>query len=192
MNTQELLDPKSWAERTFGGVQLHDRRRTSRALQAATKLAENPWALCLLKCTPGKRPKRCIVCADRASCHLCCFDAASLATDERTSQCLSGGAVGAKIPPTSIYPIVDIHQWSRTNRQRTRTGIFRPNAAGRASSGTGSPRVRGSGTRMSRIPAPDGEQRYQRRQREKRKTDVWMRQVSAIGTPELGSRWVHV
>jgi len=42
MNTQELLDPKSWAERTFGSVQLHDMRRTRRAVQAATNLAENP------------------------------------------------------------------------------------------------------------------------------------------------------
>src|SRR5216684_3354610 len=42
MNTQELLDPKSWAERTFGRVQLHDMRRTRRAVQAASNLAENP------------------------------------------------------------------------------------------------------------------------------------------------------
>src|SRR6266487_729406 len=42
MNTQALLDPKSWAERTFGSAQLHDRRRTRRAVQAATNLAENP------------------------------------------------------------------------------------------------------------------------------------------------------
>src|SRR2546423_15633316 len=42
MNTQALLDPKSWAERTFGSVQLHDRRRTRRAVKAATNLAENP------------------------------------------------------------------------------------------------------------------------------------------------------
>src|SRR6266849_6270379 len=42
MNTQDVLDPKSWAERTFGGVQLHDRRRTRRAVQAATSMAENP------------------------------------------------------------------------------------------------------------------------------------------------------
>jgi len=42
MNTQALLDPKSWAERTFGSVQLHDLRRTRRAVIAATKLAENP------------------------------------------------------------------------------------------------------------------------------------------------------
>jgi len=43
-----------------------------------------------------------------------------------------------------------------------------------------------------RIPAPEGEQRYQRRQRQERETDVWMRQVQAIGTPEPGSMWVHV
>src|SRR6266571_1325982 len=42
MNTQELLNPKNWAERTFGTVQLHDMRRTRRAVLAATKLAENP------------------------------------------------------------------------------------------------------------------------------------------------------
>ena len=43
-----------------------------------------------------------------------------------------------------------------------------------------------------RIPAPEGEQRSQRRKREERETDVWMRQVQAIGTPESGSLWVHV
>src|SRR5205823_14907783 len=42
MNTQDLLDPKSWAEHTFGSVQLHDLRRTRRAVQAASNLAENP------------------------------------------------------------------------------------------------------------------------------------------------------
>src|SRR6266566_275726 len=42
MNTQAMLDPKSWAEQTFGGVQLHDRRRTRRTVQAASSLAENP------------------------------------------------------------------------------------------------------------------------------------------------------
>jgi hypothetical protein len=43
-----------------------------------------------------------------------------------------------------------------------------------------------------RIPAPDGEQRYQRRKREERESDVWIRQVQSIGTPESASLWVHV
>ena len=47
-----------------------------------------------------------------------------------------------------------------------------------------------------RIHAHAGEQRYQRRKREERETDVWIRQVQTIGTPESGSMWgacgVHV
>ena len=43
-----------------------------------------------------------------------------------------------------------------------------------------------------RIPAPEGEQRHQRRKREERETDVWMRQVQTIGTPAKGRTWVHV
>jgi hypothetical protein len=43
-----------------------------------------------------------------------------------------------------------------------------------------------------RIPAPAGEQRYGRREREERETDVWIRQVQATLTPESGSMWVHV
>src|SRR5437868_5566280 len=42
MKTQEVLDPKRWAEQTFGSVQLHDLRRTRRAVQAASLLGENP------------------------------------------------------------------------------------------------------------------------------------------------------
>jgi len=43
-----------------------------------------------------------------------------------------------------------------------------------------------------RIPAPQGEQRHERLKREERETDVWIRQVQTIGTPESGSMWVHV
>jgi hypothetical protein len=37
MTTQELLDPKSWAEQTFGRVHLHDMRHTKRAVQAQSQ-----------------------------------------------------------------------------------------------------------------------------------------------------------
>ena len=43
-----------------------------------------------------------------------------------------------------------------------------------------------------RSPAPEGEGRSQRHTRAERKTDVWMRQVRAIGTPTPGGTWVHV
>src|SRR6266487_1437182 len=57
MNTQELLDPKSWDERTFGGVQLHDMRRTRRAVKAATNLAENPLGSLPAQMHTWKEPK---------------------------------------------------------------------------------------------------------------------------------------
>ena len=43
-----------------------------------------------------------------------------------------------------------------------------------------------------RTPAPAGEQRHQRHKRESRETDVWMRQIQMIGTPDAASMWVHV
>jgi hypothetical protein len=43
-----------------------------------------------------------------------------------------------------------------------------------------------------RTPAPEGEKRYQRRQRTERETEIWMRQVHAIGTADPGCMWVHV
>lgn len=43
-----------------------------------------------------------------------------------------------------------------------------------------------------RTPAPRGEQRYQRRKRAERETDVWMRLVERLGSPGTASTWVHV
>ncbi|HLI06605.1 MAG TPA: hypothetical protein VKV40_08560 [Ktedonobacteraceae bacterium] len=36
------------------------------------------------------------------------------------------------------------------------------------------------------------EQHHHRRKGEARETDVWMRQVQTIGTPDAASMWVHV
>src|SRR6266699_2059402 len=41
MNTQDVWDPQRWAETTFGGVLLHDLRRTRRAVTAATHIAKD-------------------------------------------------------------------------------------------------------------------------------------------------------
>jgi len=43
-----------------------------------------------------------------------------------------------------------------------------------------------------RVSAPEGEQRSDRRKRDERETDVWMRQVRTIGPPTSESVWVHV
>lgn len=43
-----------------------------------------------------------------------------------------------------------------------------------------------------RVRAPAHEQRYERRHREQRETDVWMRMVERIGTLVGTGLWVHV
>jgi hypothetical protein len=43
-----------------------------------------------------------------------------------------------------------------------------------------------------RVSAPEGEKRHERLKREKRETDVWIRQVHSIGTPATRGVWVHV
>jgi len=40
MNTQDILDPKRWATKTFGSSQLNDMRRTGRTVKAAKRMAE--------------------------------------------------------------------------------------------------------------------------------------------------------
>jgi len=191
MNTQDLLDPKSWAERTFGSVQLHDMRRTRRAVQAATNLAENPLGSLPAQMHTWKETKALYRLLDEPDVTKARVDAASPATDQGARPFRACGFAGARYDRHRSVPSSQ-DQRSGTNRERTRTGIFRANGAGRASSDTRGAGVHGSGTRMSRIPAPQGEQRYQRRKREERETDVWIRQVHAIGTPESGSMWVHV
>jgi Transposase DNA-binding len=156
MNTQEVLDPKSWAERTFGGVQLHDLRRTKRAVQAATKLAENPLGSLPAQMQTWRETKALYrllrssqMCPLRPGCSLTC-------TRPGTKPMLRPWCSWCKIPPILICPIVDIHQRRGTNRQRTRTGFFRANGAGGASRDARGPRVHGSGTRMSRIRGSRG------------------------------------
>jgi Transposase DNA-binding len=139
MNIQELLNPRSWAERTFGGVQLHDLRRTRRAVQAARKLAENPL---------GSLPAHMQTWKETKALYR------RLPEPDVTKPMPPQWCSWCKIRPLSICRIVDIHQWRGTNWQRTRTGLFRTNRAGRAPSDTRSPGVHGPGTRMSRIPAP--------------------------------------
>src|SRR6266852_1850668 len=133
MNTPDLLDPKSWAERTFGGVQLHDMRRTRRAVQAATNLAENPLGSLPAQMHTWKETKALYRLLDEPDVT---FAALMQPHFQQTrEQALSS-------------PVVLLVQDTRrgTHRQRTRTGIFRANGAGGASADPRGARVPGPGT----------------------------------------------
>ena len=190
MNTQDLLDPKSWAERTFGGVQLHDMRRTRRAVQAASKLAENPLGSLPAQMQTWKESKALYRLLDEPDVT---FAALMQPHFQQTREQATSSPVVLLVQDTTDIDLSHRHKISgvgQIGNERGR-GFFvqtvlavRPQTREVLGCMAQEPFVR--------IPAPNGEQRSQRRKREERETDVWMRQVQAIGTPESASMWVHV
>ena len=190
MNTQEVLDPKSWAERTFGGVQLHDMRRTRRAVKAATNLAENPLGSLPAQMQTWKETKALYRWLDEPDVTFATLMQPHL---HQTREQATGEDVVLLVQDSTDIDLSHRRKISgvgQIGNERGR-GFFvqtvlavRPETREVLGCMAQEPFVR--------IPAPEGEQRSQRRKREERETDVWMRQVQAIGTPESGSLWVHV
>src|SRR3989454_3936072 len=190
MNTQELLDPQQWAERTFGSVQLQDMRRTRRAVQAATNLAENPLGSLPAQMHTWKETKALYRLLEEPDVT---FAALMQPHMQETRQQAHGSGVVLLVQDTTDIDLSHRHKISgvgQIGNERGR-GFFvqtvlavRPQTREVIGCMAQEPFVR--------TPAPEGEQRYQRRKREERETDVWMRQVQAIGTPESASMWIHV
>ncbi len=190
MNTQELLDPKSWAEQTFGNVQLHDMRRTRRAVQVASKLATNPLGSLPAQMQTWKETKALYRLLDEPDVT---FAALMQPHVEQTREHATSSAVVLLVQDTTDIDLSHRRKISgvgQIGNERGRGFFVQSVLAVRPQT----PDVLGCMAQESfvRIAAPQGEQRSERRKRDERETDVWMRQVEAIGTPESGSMWVHV
>jgi Transposase DNA-binding len=190
MNTQEVLNPKSWAERTFGGVRLHDLRRTKRAVQAASKLAENPLGSLPAQMQTWKETKALYRLLDEPDVSFAALMQPHL---QQTREQATSAPVVLLVQDTTAIDLSHRHKISgvgQIGNERGRGFFVQTVLAVRPQSRE----VLGCIAQepFVRIPAPEGEQRHQRRKREERETDVWMRQVQAIGTPAPGSLWVHV
>src|SRR6266404_1109480 len=190
MNTQELLNPKSWAERTFGGVRLHDLRRTKRAVQAASKLAENPLGSLPAQMQTWKETKALYRLLDEPDVTFAALMQPHL--QQTREQALSSPVV-LLVQDTTDIDLSHRRKISgvgQIGNERGRGFFVQTVLAVRP----GTREVLGCMAQepFVRIPAPEGEQRSQRRKRQERETDVWIRQVQSIGTPAAGSMWVHV
>src|SRR3989440_5498067 len=190
MNTQAMLDPKSWAEQTFGGVQLHDRRRTRRTVQAASSLAENPLGSLPAQRHTWKETKAVYRWLDEPDVT---FAALMHPHFHQTRHQANASAVVVVVQDTTDIDLSHRRKSSgvgQIGNERGRGFFVQTVLAVRPQSRE----VLGCIAQepFVRIPAPEGEQRYGRRKREERETAVWIRQVHAIGTPEPASRWVHV
>src|SRR6266699_1197807 len=190
MNTQVLLDPKRWAERTFGDVQLHDLRRTRRAVQAAGRLAENPLGSLPAQMQTWKETKALYRLLDEPDVTFASLMQPHL---QQSREQANASPVVLLVQDTTDIDLSHRHKISgvgQIGNERGR-GFFvqtvlavRPQTREVLGCMAQEPFVR--------IPAPEGEQRSQRRKRQERETDVWIRQVQSIGTPAAGSMWVHV
>ncbi len=190
MNTQDLLDPKSWAERTFGSVQLHDRRRTKRAVQAESLLGENPLGSLPAQMHTWKETKALYRLLDEPDVTFAALMQPHFQQSREQALC---SPIVLLVQDTTDIDLSHRHKISgvgQIGNERGR-GFFVQTVLAVLPQ---SREVLGSMAQelFVRIPAPEGEQRYQRRKRNERETDVWMRQVDAIGTPESGTMWVHV
>ena len=185
-----MLDPKSWAERTFGGVQLHDRRRTRRAVQAASKLAENPLGSLPAQLQTWKETKALYRLLDEPDVTFAALMEPHL---QQTRDQANSSAVVLLVQDTTAIDLSHRHKISgvgQIGNERGR-GFFVQTVL---AVGPQTREVLGCMAQepFVRVPAPQGEQRHQRLKREARETDVWIRQIHTIGTPAAGSVWVQV
>ncbi len=191
MKTQEVLDPQQWAKRTFGGVQLHDLRRSSRAVQVASKLAENPLGSLPAQMRTWKEtkalyrrlPEPDVTFAPLMHPHL----------QQTREQALSAPVV-LLVQDTTDIDLSHRHTISgvgQIGNERGRGFFVQTVLAVR-------PQTREVFGCMAQEPGcrvcqpPKENNDINGLLREARESDVWIRQVQAIGTPEPTSRWVHV
>lgn len=183
------LAPASWAEATFGDVQLGDPRRTRRLVQIATALAARPSASLPAQLRDPA--------ALKATYRL-------LASDAVTFAAVLGPHRAQTRAAAAREPVVLVVQ-DTTELDFT----AHPATTGLGPVGT----QRGHGFHLQtalavrpdpRLPlgvlaaepwlrqrAPSGETRTQRQQRPK-ESDVWGRLVQAVGSPPPDTCWVHV
>jgi len=189
MNPSTLLSPQQWAEATFGCVHLGDQRRTQRAVEIAASIARHPGAS-----LPRQMP-------DEAALHA-------------TYRFLQN-------PHVSYEQLIRPHvqQTREAAGQQSQVLLIQdttdldyhahPTTTGLGPIGTGSHQgfllqtvlavlpesreVLGIAQQepFLRQPAPKGETKRQRQERE-RESQVWERSIQALGSPPTGVQWIHV
>ena len=189
MNASTMLSALQWAESTFGSVHLGDQRRTARAVAIASAIAHHPAAS-----LPAQMPDEAAL---EASYRF-------LQTPDVTYEQLIGPHVAqTRAQASKQQQVLLIQDTTEVDYQQhpTTTGL------GPIGNGTHhgyllqsvlavvptSREVLGLMHQepFLRQPAPKGETRHQREQRE-RESQVWERSVQAIGTPPDGVQWIHV
>ena len=176
MNTEEIMDVKDWAQQTFSPCQLGDRRRSQRAVQAATHRAANPSAS--LPAQQGNGGEVIALYRLLAQPDVT-FEALMQPHWQQTREQISAQPVVLLVQDGTERDLTSHHKMTGLGPVGTGGGyglvlqtVLAIVAESREVLGCASQEV------FVRQPIPAGETRSKRRQRAERATDVWMRLVS--------------
>jgi hypothetical protein len=189
MNTTQLLSASEWAEFTFGGVHLGDERRRRRAVAIAAAIAQQPQAsLPRQMQEPG---------ALEATYRFLQNPQVSYEQLIRPHLEQTREAAGQESQVLLIQDTTDLDYQAH------------PTTTDLGPIGSGShqgfllqtvlavlPQSRevlgiAQQEPFLRQPAPKGETRRERQERE-RESQVWERSIQALGSPPAGTQWIHV
>lgn len=190
MNAQELLDPERWAKKTFGPSQLKDIRRTGRAVKAATLMADNVWASLPAQMHTWKDVIALYRLLDEPDVT---FESLIQPHWQQTREQIETKPVVLLVQDTTE---IDLSHHPKTSGlgpigKGTTSGLLLQTVLAVLPE---SREVLGCAMQepFVRQPIPTGETRSKRRQRIERETDVWMRQISHLGSFAPETMVVHV
>jgi len=185
-----MLDPESWAKRTFGRSQLKDLRRTARAVKVATRMAENASASLPAQMQTWKETIAVYRLLGEADVT---FEALMQPHWQETRERIAAQPVVLLAQDTTEIDL-SRHPHStglgQVGNERGRGLYLQTVLAILPHSGA----VIGCALQEPwvRVPAPAGETRSQRRHRTQRETDVWMRLVRRLGSFPAETSVVHM
>lgn len=180
MNTEEIMDAPLWAQQTFGGCQLGDRRRSQRAVQAAAHMAANPSAS-----LPAQQGSWGGVMAlyRLLSQSDVTFEGLMQPHWQQTRELVQAHPVVLRVPDGTELDLSSHQKMTGLGpigKGTTRGLLLQTMLAvlpeSRAVLGCAGQEI------FVRQSIPPGDTRSKRRQRAERETDVWMRQVSCLGS----------
>ena len=189
MTDQRLMETMTWAEATFGGVRLGDKRRERRAVQIGAALAANPGAS-----LPRQAGDRAALEATYHLLHEPDVTHTALLTPH-WQQTRDQAATHPLVLLSADTTILDYsHHPTTEDVGPIGNGKGRGYLVHSVLALLPEPRqVLGLAHQIPYVPPPKARgETLRQRQARRRQTDLWQEAVTAIGGPPEGVRWVHV
>lgn len=189
MTTPPILDATTWAEQTFGSVELGDKRRTPRAVQLGAALMANPAAS-----LPQQLRNRAALTASYQLLHESDVTHGAILRPHWEQTRAQAGTYPLVLLSADTTILDYSHHRTTTQLGPIGNGKGRGYLVHSVLALLPQPRqVLGLAHQIPLVPkAKVNGETLRQRQARRRQTDVWQEAVEAIGAPPEGVSWVHV